>query len=51
MKKKLRKILNEFDFVDVQTALSTIDWDKTPIIDINHKKYDLLKSRYESCAE
>ena len=34
---KLRKILNEFDFVDVQTALSTIDWDKTPIIDINHK--------------
>ena len=40
MKKKVSlvgKILNEFDFVDVQTALSTIDWDNTPIIDINHK--------------
>ena len=34
---KLRKILNEFDFIDVQTASSRIDWDNTPIIDINYK--------------
>ena len=35
--KKLRKILNEFDFIDVRTAATHIKWDDVPIIDISNK--------------
>ena len=34
---KLRKILNKFDFIDVRTAVSKINWSDVPIIDINIK--------------
>ncbi len=30
--KKLRQLLQEFDFVDVATAEKQIDWTKTPIV-------------------
>ena len=32
---KLRRLLNEFDFVDVATAERSIDWDTVPIVQID----------------
>ena len=32
---KLRKILNEFDFIDVRTAVTKINWDTVPIVDVS----------------
>lgn len=34
---KLRRILNRFDFIDVRTAVSKINWSDVPIIDISIK--------------
>ena len=31
---KLVKLLNDFDFVDVRTAVSQIDWDKAPVVHV-----------------
>jgi len=34
---KLRKILNELDFIDVRTAVTRINWSDVPIIDVSNK--------------
>ena len=31
---KLIKLLNDFEFVDVRTAVSQIDWDNAPVIEV-----------------
>lgn len=31
---KLEKWLTDFEFVDIQTAVNQIDWDKVPIVEL-----------------
>ena len=31
---KLLKLLNDFEFVDVRTAVSQVDWDNAPIVQV-----------------
>ena len=33
---KLKKLVFDFDFIDIREASSLIDWDKAPIVDLSH---------------
>ena len=33
---KLKQMVYDFDFIDMRTANSIIDWDNVPIVDLSH---------------
>jgi len=37
---KLRKLVNDFDFIDIREASQLVDWNNVPIVDLNHYSDD-----------